>query len=205
VPARTRVSVSLLFGALAAVPIAVVTTWALWPLAAWDIAAAFYITWVWTKIWPLNPGQTARHAIPEDPTRAAAEFLILAASVVSLVAVGFVLGRASNSQGVEQTLLALLGVASIVLSWTVVHTVHTLRYAKAYYTGPEGGIDFKEDEPPAYSDFAYLSFTIGMTFQVSDTDIQDKSIRAAVLRQSLLSFLFCTGIIASTVNLIANL
>ena len=33
-----------------------------------------------------------------------------------------------------------------------------------------GGINFNEDDPPNYSDFAYLALTIGMTFQVSDTD-----------------------------------
>jgi uncharacterized membrane protein len=205
VPARTRVSVSLAAGIVVAAPPAAVTTWALWPMFAWDLAAVIYLTWVWRGIWRLDSHETARFSVPEDPTRAAAEFLILTASVVSLVAVGFVLGRAANSQGAEQTLLAALGVASLVLSWTVVHTVYTLRYARLYYSGPDGGVNFHGDEPPSYTDFAYLSFTIGMTFQVSDTDIESRAIRVRVLHQSLLSFLFCTGILATAVNLIANL
>jgi uncharacterized membrane protein len=203
--ARTHVLVSVACGVVAGVPVALATAWALWPLVAWDVAAGVYVTWVWLSIRRLDAHETARHAAPEDPTRAAADFLILSAAVASLVAVGFVLGRAARSQGAEQTLLALLGVASVVLSWTVVHMVYTLRYARLYYMDTDGGIDFNEQDPPTYADFAYVSFTIGMTFQVSDTDLESKPIRAAALRQSLLSFLFVTGILASAVNLMANL
>jgi uncharacterized membrane protein len=203
--ARTRVLASVAGGAVAGVPVALATAWALWPLVAWDVAAAIFVTWVWTSIWRLDAEETARLAAPEDPTRAIADFLILTAAVVSLVAVGFVLGRAASSQGADQTLLALLGVGSVALSWTVVHTVYTLRYARLYYTDTDGGIDFNEQDPPAYADFAYVAFTIGMTFQVSDTNIESKPIRAAALRQSLLSFLFVTGILASAVNLMVNL
>jgi uncharacterized membrane protein len=205
VQARTRVAVSFVLGCLAAVPVAVGTGWELWPLVSWALTAAIFVAWVWISIWGLDADRTARYAAPEDPTRAAADFLILTASVVSLVAVGFVLGRATSSEGAEQTLLALLGVASVVLSWTVVHTVYTLGYARMYYAGTDGGVDFHGDGPPRYSDFAYLAFTIGMTFQVSDTEVETAAFRAAVLRQSLLSFLFVTGILATTVNLIANL
>jgi uncharacterized membrane protein len=87
----------------------------------------------------------------------------------------------------------------------VVHTVYTLRYARLYYSDTDGGIDFSDPDPPTYADFAYMAFTIGMTSQVSDTEIESKAIRAEALRQGLLSFLFGTGILASTVNLIANL
>jgi uncharacterized membrane protein len=205
VPARSRVLTSLACGMAAAVPVALATTWELWPLVAWDLAAAVYLLWVWLSIWRLDAGQTASQAVPEDPTRAAADFLTLTAAVASLAAVGFALGRASSSHGTEQTLLTLLGVGSVALSWTVVHTVYTLRYARLYYSDTDGGIQFSDPDPPTYADFAYMSFTIGMTSQVSDTDIESKTIRAEALRQSLLSFLFGTGILATTVNLIANL
>ena len=80
-----------------------------------------------------------------------------------------------------------------------------MRYAQLYYRGKEGGVDFNQEEPPKYSDFAYLSFTLGMTFQVSDTNVGNSVIRQTVLRHSLLSYLFGSVILATTVNLIAGL
>jgi uncharacterized membrane protein len=100
--------------------------------------------------------------------------------------------------------MTVLGVLSVVLAWGVVHTVYTLRYADIYYrTG--GGIDFNDDPMPDYRDFAYLAFTIGMTYQVSDTSLQTKTIRRTALRHSLLSYLFGTAIIAVMVNIVAGI
>ena len=98
-----------------------------------------------------------------------------------------------------------LSLASVVLSWAVVHTVFTLRYARLYYWGPDGGVDFNDDAKPRYSDFAYLAFTIGMTFQVSDTALSANEIRRTTLRHALLSYLFGTGILATAINLVASL
>jgi uncharacterized membrane protein len=83
-----------------------------------------------------------------------------------------------------------------------IHTVYTLGYAAAYYSGTEGGIDFNQQEPPRYADFAYVGFTLGMTYQVSDTTISDSAIRGMVLRQSLISYLLGAIVIATTVNLV---
>ena len=94
---------------------------------------------------------------------------------------------------------------SVLLSWLVVHTVFTARYARIYYTGPDGGVDFHQDEPPCYSDFAYVAFTIGATFQVSDTDLTSNEMRRTVLRHMMVSYLFGAFIIAVTVNLLAGL
>jgi uncharacterized membrane protein len=81
----------------------------------------------------------------------------------------------------------------------------TLRYASLYYGHPVGGIDFNEETQPRYSDFAYLAFTLGMTFQVSDTDIKTHDLRMSVLRHALLSYLFGALILAGSVNLISSL
>jgi uncharacterized membrane protein len=95
-------------------------------------------------------------------------------------------------------------VASVALAWTSVHTVHVLRYARLYYSPPEGGIDFGE-ESPEYGDFAYLAVTIGMCFQVSDTDLTAKRVRRVALHHALLSYLFGTVIVAITVSAVAGL
>ena len=175
------------------------------PLVGWDGMALGWLATTVPSIWPLDPEQTARRAVREDPTRPVADVLLLAAAVASLLAVGVVLVRASHSQGMDQALQVLLGIASVVLSWALVHTTYILRYAQLYYSGPDGGVNFNQDEPPAYADFAYLAFTIGMTFQVSDTALNNRGIRRAALRHALLSYLFGTVIVAATVNLIAGL
>ena len=111
---------------------------------------------------------------------------------------------ANRSSGSGEIVRIVFALVSIVLSWAVVHTLFTLRYAHLYYEGLDGGVDFNGDQP-RYSDFAYLSFTIGMTFQVSDTALQTNLIRRTALMHGLLSYLFGTGILAITINLVASL
>ena len=81
----------------------------------------------------------------------------------------------------------------------------TLRYARTYYRQPVGGIDFNEEDPPTYLDFAYLALTIGMTFQVSDTNLTTKSIRRIALGHAMLSYLYGAVIIALVINVVSSL
>jgi uncharacterized membrane protein len=113
--------------------------------------------------------------------------------------------RAGDNDGLSRGLLVGLSVVSIILAWSVVHTVYSLRYAKLYYDGTPGGVEFNTEEAPCYVDFAYLALTIGMTFQVSDTNLKTTTIRRTALRHALLSYAFGTLIIATTINLIAGL
>jgi uncharacterized membrane protein len=204
-PARTHVAAALGTGMVAGAIVALTWRPGYGAVAGWETACLVYLTWVWTTIWPMDADRTARLAVYEDPTRAAADLLLLTAAVASLVAVGLVLASAARTSGLAEDVRIALGLASVVLSWGVVHTIYTLRYARIYYTGEDGGVDFKQDEPPTYSDFAYLAFTVGMTFQVSDTDLQANEMRRTALRQALLSFLFSTGILATSVNLVASI
>ena len=170
-------------------------------LTGWMVGAATFVGWTWLTVWPLGPEQTAAHAGRDDRGRDILDVLVLAAAVASLGAVAILLiDKADNS-----ALDAVLSVGSVALAWLSVHTVYLTRYASLYYDGAPGGIDFNEDDEPQYSDFAYLAFTLGMTFQVSDTDLKTKVIRATALRHALLSFLFVAIILAVTINLVAGL
>jgi uncharacterized membrane protein len=173
-------------------------------LLGWDVAVAVYFAWVWAVTWRLDAEQTAVEADYVDPARAVTDLLLLTAAVASLVAVGAVLVSAKQHKA-TQDLRVALSLASVVLSWGLVHTVFMLRYARLYYTGEDGGVDFKQPGPPDYSDFAYLSFTIGMTFQVSDTDLKENAFRRTALGHAVLSYAFGTGIVAATINLVASL
>jgi len=157
------------------------------PAVGWDAAAAVFCLWIWLVIWPMNPADTARKARAEDPNRAISDAATLTACVASIGAVGIVLVAAHAAHGASADVLAGFGLLSVAVSWFTVHTIFALRYALLYYAAPEGGVDFNQQDPPCYRDFAYLALTIGTTFQVSDTDLQTTLVRVTALRQSLLS------------------
>jgi uncharacterized membrane protein len=195
----------LVAGIATAVIVGSLTRWLYAPLAGWDVAAMIFSVWAWCAIGSFDAARTAAHATREDPGRTVTGTLVLVAATASLAGVGVIIALANSATGATQDLLAGFGVVSVALSWFTVHTLFTLRYARLYFTGADGGIDFNQRIPPRYVDFAYLSFTIGMTFQVSDTDIQAPQVRATALRHALLSFLMGAVILASTINLIASL
>jgi uncharacterized membrane protein len=194
--------VGLVCGALA-VPFA---PWQLALLTGWDAAALAFAAWVWISIGGFSPEETRALATREDTGRVSSSLMLLGASVASLVGTAFDLVKASEAHTGGRVVLTVIGLLTVALSWIVVHTVFALRYAHEYYTPPVGGIDFKSDsEQPDYQDFAYVAFTIGMTFQVSDTDVQARPIRRTVIRHALLAYLFGAVILAVAINLVAGL
>ena len=180
-------------------------SWTLAPIMGWAAACVTYVSWVWLTIGPMDSSRTASHATREDSSRGAADILILLSSLASLGALVFLLVETHATFGAGRGILAAAAVVSVGLSWLLVHTLFTLRYASLYYSGPDGGVDFNQAEPPSYGDFAYLAFTLGMTFQVSDTSLQSHAIRMTALRHSLLSYLFGSFILATLINLVAGL
>jgi uncharacterized membrane protein len=203
--ARRELLASGVYGVVVAVVVGILAAPDIGALVGWIVGAGTYIVVIWRKVWPMNAAQAAPLAEREDPTRATADLILLGATVASLAAVGLELARAGNTSGTDEVLRIALALSTIVVSWVVLHTVFMIRYARMYYAGEDGGIDFNQDEPPDFHDFAYLAFTIGMTYQVSDTTIQSAEIRRAALRHAILSFLFGTGILATSINLVATL
>jgi uncharacterized membrane protein len=179
-----------------------------WPVAvsaAWGMTALVIVALVWARIVRMDGEATKAHARAEDFSRATTDFAVLTSSVASLVAVGYLLVRAGNDSGTDKALLILLAIAVVALSWTAVHTLYTVRYGDIYYGDPIGGIDFNDDQLPDYRDFAYLAFTIGMTFQVSDTTLTSKRMRRTAIRHAVLSFVFVAVIIALAINTVSSL
>jgi uncharacterized membrane protein len=202
--ARLRLFVSLAVGLLVAVVVALFATWRIALLGGWIAAGAVFVVWMWVTVWPMGAKDTADHANREDAGRAATDTAVLVAAVASLVAVGLVLAADASDVG-GQAAQAAVSLLSVVVSWTSVHTIFTTRYARMYYGENANAIDFNDPNPPRYTDFAYLAFTIGMTFQVSDTILKSSSVRATALRHALLSYVFGVGIIAAMINLVAGL
>jgi uncharacterized membrane protein len=207
-PALRRLVIVAAVGLTVAAVLSIVVTWRLAVLAGWDAAALTFLAAVWPMIVRTDGPRTEHLATREDMNRDSARLLLLAACGASLVAVSFALGLAKHETGADRVSLLTIATLTVVVSWTVVNTVFTLRYAHLYYLPPATGIDFSETAPaeqPDYRDFAYLAFTIGMTYQVSDTTLRDRRIRRTVLLHALLSYVFGVVIVAAGVNAIAGL
>lgn len=204
--AARRVIIGVMLGiATAAAALGAGASWSVAALGASDVAALVFVIWAWAHIAGADPRATARIARAEDASRTAAEAVLIGAGAASLLAVAFTLAQAGHAHAPARGLLTALSLGSVAVAWISVHTVYVLRYARLYYSPPEGGIDFHDDTPPGYLDFAYLALTIGMTFQVSDTTLTDKRLRRGALHHALLSYLFGGVVVAITVNSVAAL
>ena len=202
--ARARLAVCLVLGVIGLAIALPLTEWQVAILVGWDVTSAAFIAIVYFGIRGKDSAATKRAAMREDDSRAASEAILVGANIASLVSVAFALIAAGSSHGFVKSVITTLVVASVVLSWAAVHVVFMLRYARLYYS-QDGGIDFHADQPPDFRDFLYVALTIGMTFQVSDTDLNSKSIRMTAIRHALLSYLFGVVVVATTINVIATL
>jgi uncharacterized membrane protein len=200
----SRVVTSGACGLVIAATLVLLAPWEVTVLSAWIVGAATFAGRVWLRTHWLSAAQTAKVATREDASRGSAHVMVIGASVASLVGVGVTLAEASHASPASKVVLTTAAILTVITSWVLVQTVFTLRYAHAYYGHPVGGIDFNSDEEPDYHDFAYLAFTIGMTFQVADTNLTSSALRRLTLRHALLAYLFGAVILAMTINITAS-
>lgn len=199
-----RMSLSLAAGIAAGAVAAALGAPELSALLGWIVASGLILGWVWRISWPQGPDGTERLAEAESRSRST-DSAVLIAGIVSLAAVAEALVRSSGSQDTVAVAAVICSVVAAILSWALVNTVFAFKYARMYYHDSDGGIDFKQSAPPRYSDFAYLAFTVGMAFGVTDTEPSDSSVRRVALGHALLSYAFGTGILAVAINLVTNL
>lgn len=203
--AAIRLVVAALIGTMALLLVADTAGWAYAQSVGWTAAAFVYLVWTWIVVLPMDADRTREHVVPEDPpTGWLIDVVILSASVASLAGVAHLL-TASSKAGAEKNVAAAVGVVSIAVAWCVVHTVFSIRYADVYYSNSASGINFNGTENPRFLDFFYVGFTIGMTYQVSDSTLETGKLRRIALSQALLSYLFGAVILAVTINLVVGL
>jgi uncharacterized membrane protein len=173
-------------------------------LAAWDLAVLVLVAEGWAIIVTTNAREMKQRATREDPGKAAIFAISFGSSAISLGLAVLVISTGNLIARDDVWLRTLLGIGAILGAWLLLHTAYTLHYARLYYANPTtlGGINFTE--PPDAMDFAYLSFGIGMTFQVAEIVPTNKAMRRAVLRHELISFAYNTAILALVVNIIAS-
>lgn len=201
-----KLATSLAVGAVAGVIVGVLSSPLTGILAGWAVNCLLFCVWTWVTVAPMSGEETRAHATTEDPGRVVSDLVLVGASIASLLGVALLLASGGGRHGVGGVTAAVVGVGVVFVSWVTAHTVFSLHYARLYYAwdGPEPAIDFNGTKLPDYRDFAYLGFTVGMTYQVSDTALQAFTVRRAALRQALVAFLLGAVVLACTINLVVQ-
>ena len=176
----------------------------------WDVFALSFSTSCWIVFFTRPVSEIIKQANKEDGSKLFVMISIVVSSFASMFAVLLLI--ISKEQVPGQVLLAVfLAIAGMVVSWIMIHSIFTFHYAHMYYfkakddTPDAEALDFPGEKKPDYLDFAYFSFIIGMTFQVSDVAIYSRTIRRTALAHALLAFALNTFVVALTINLIAGL
>jgi uncharacterized membrane protein len=192
-------------GLIGVISVALWVPWQLTVLVGWIAAAMAYLLRTWRIILTSDGGRTQRLATVDDDSRAVSGLIVVGAATSSLVGAALALHRAGSTGGGTAVALTAGAVITVVVSWLVVNTDFTLRYAHLYHSAPSGGINFPGVETPDFHDFAYLAFTVGMTYQVSDTGLLTPGFRRVLLLHALVSYAFGSVIIATVINIAAGI
>lgn len=201
---QVRLILSVGAGVVAGVLTGLLVRWDDGVLAGWIVGCGLYLLVVFLHTRGLSAAETRAHATREDPGWQVADALTTVGVVVGMAAVVVILVAAHGTGPVDYG-VPPLGLGAIIASWLLVQTLYMLRYARLYYREEGRGVDFNQKEEPTYGDFAYLAFTLGMTYQVSDTNLGSRAIRKQALAQALISYLFGAFILAATINIVAGL
>jgi len=182
-------------------------------VAAWDVFVVVDLSLAWWVILHADPSHLQETTKLQDSSRTAIFLLVLLAACAAFGSVAFILGPSKGLGGASFGLHLTLSVIAVVGAWLVVHTIFALRYAHLYYsrsnhTSKEGsgkGLEFPGASRPDYLDFAYFSFVIGMTSQVSDVQISGRELRRLALAHGVLSFFFNVVILGVTISVMSGL
>lgn len=184
--------------------------WILTATILWDVFSLSFILTGWIILFTRPVPEIKKLANKEDGSRLFVLVSVIISSFASMFMVLLLMINKGQSPGTE-ILTEVLSIVGMVLSWVMVHTIFTFHYAHIYYDDgrrEKAGtlpLDFPGEEKPDYIDFAYFSFVIGMTFQVSDVEISSRKIRRTALAHALLAFALNTFVVALTINIIAGL
>jgi len=206
------------FGAAALAAVVVIFAAPAWlagvtrAVAAYDAAAVALLVMLWSFGMHKHPLDTALRAAVEDPGRNLVLAVVLVSVIVGLSSAVVILGQGPKVTTLNEKIVAYaLGLLAVIAGWAVIHTIFLFRYAHLFYYDDDDdneadrGLSFPGTKDPNDYDFAYFSFVIGMTFQVSDVEITDPGIRRVALMHALISFAYNTAIVALVINLISGL
>ena len=183
-------------------------------IVTWDVFAVCVLALAWLTILTTPPEKLRARAQMQDLSHIVIFIFVLAAACAGLFAVGFLFfNKTVVTERSHFFIHLLMSLVAVICSWMLVHTVFGLRYAHTFYGDSQqpgvhehaGGLIFPGNRPPDYFDFAYFSFVVGMTCQVSDVQITSRRMRRLTLAHSVLSFGFNTIILALLINTVSGL
>lgn len=200
--APARLAAAIAVGVVIGLPVGLLANVPIGALSGIVAMAAMFVLAGVLVLWPMTADRTRHNAHREDFRPVVEELLVVAVAVGSLTGIVVLLVSGHSSDRVS---VAAVGLVGAFMNWAMLHMMYAARYAHLYYQESVGGIDFNTDDPPSYRDFLYFSYNLGMTYQVSDTDVSSTAIRSVVLRHCLLSYMFGTVILAAMINLVAGI
>jgi uncharacterized membrane protein len=195
---RIRLAIAVVAGAMIGVVVGLLSDAPIGVLVGIAATETLFVVAGWVTLWGMDARATQHNTNREDFRPVAEEIVVVGIALGGLVGIVVLL-----LQGDSQV-AAAIALAGVFMAWAALHLMYATRYAHIYYLPPEGGIDFNSDDSPTYRDFLYFSYNLGMTYQVSDTAVSSSKIRGVVLRHALLSYVFGTSVLATTINLVAG-
>jgi uncharacterized membrane protein len=178
--------------------------------ASWDVGVIVYLCLAWTIVWRSDAKSTRDHALAQDTSGFIIFLFVLGAACASVVAIGFVVATIKGLALWTKAKYLAVTVVALTSSWVLIQTVFIFHYARRYYRdahqgpGKSGGLAFPGGGEPDYMDFAYYSFVVGMTSQVSDVQVQTSTMRRMTLVHGVLAFIFNIAVLALSINTIAS-
>jgi len=179
-------------------------------LASWDASTLVYLALAWTIFGCADAKSTRGHALAQDTSGYIIFLFVLGAACASVVAIGFVVATIKHLAFWLKAWHLTLTIVALITSWLLIQTVFAFHYARRYYLDEQdrrknaGGLNFPGDPDPDYMDFAYYSFVVGMTSQVSDVQVTSRAMRKMTLMHGVLSFIFNIAVLALSINTISN-
>jgi len=206
VRARPRLFISILIGVVAFALTPPDSRMAVRLLSGWNVMVALYLVLAMRMMASADVRHIRRRARLQDEGQYTILTLAATAALASLGAIVSMLGAGGATP--RQPMDLILGILTILLSWSFTHIMFALHYAHEFYDengGKGGGLLFPGDlKEPDYWDFVYFSFVIGMTNQVSDVAITCRPIRHTVSVHAIISFFFNVALLALTINIAAS-
>jgi len=208
IAAALGISIAAYFAVLVAAPEVVSPYTRL--VLSWDVGTLVYLALAWTIIGRADPASTRAHVLSQDQSTFLIFLFVLGASCASVVAIGFVVATIKGLTFWPKVWHLALTITALMSSWTLIHTVFSFHYAHRYYSDEQtkpprpGGLAFPGGGAPDYMDFAYYSFVVGMTSQVSDVAVVSPAMRRMTLVHGLLAFMFNIAVLALSINTIAS-
>lgn len=178
---------------------------------SWVVFAFIFLLFSWIVVFTRTVPQIKKKASEDDGSVAFVFFMVIISSFAGMLSV-LLLMISKNASITGNSLFLPACISGMIFAWAMVHTTYIFHYAHEYYDADDtkpskvtGGLSFPEENRPDYLDFAYFSFVMGCTFQVSDVSITSRRIRRIALVHGILSFVLNTFVVALTVNLIAGI